>query len=152
MITKFIQLGAAAVVAAGLATQPASADDGRLFGTIVGAALGGLAGAQIGKGDGKLVAVGTGAVIGGIIGQEVFDARSTRRQAQRDVVVHSTSADYPVYEAPPEPKVVVVERKVEVHHHHHYERPKNRWKAKHKCQKHWRKHHHGRPKRQCHEH
>lgn len=151
MFTKFIQLGAAAIVATGLAAQPASADDGRLFGTIVGAALGGLAGAQFGKGDGQLVAVGTGAVIGGIIGQEVFDGRQARRKAQRDVV-RSTAAEYPVYEAPPEPEIVVVERKVVVHHHHHYERPKTHWKAKHKCGKHWHKHNKGRPKRHCHEH
>ena len=150
MFTKFMHLGAAAIVATGLAVQPAAADDGRIFGTIIGAALGGLAGSQVGKGDGRLIAVGTGAVVGGWIGQEVFSDRKSSQQAQRDVVLRDRTIDYPVYEAPPEPEVIVVERRVEVHHHHYEERPRNHWKAKHKCRKHWHKHHRGNPRRHCH--
>ena len=41
------------------------------FGTLGGAALGGLAGAQVGEGKGKLVATGVGAVLGALAGSSI---------------------------------------------------------------------------------
>lgn len=41
------------------------------FGTIAGAALGGLAGSQIGSGTGQLAAVGAGVLLGALVGGEI---------------------------------------------------------------------------------
>lgn len=51
----------------------ACADQGQkqTFGTLGGAALGGLAGSQFGKGHGRLVGVGVGVLLGGLIGSEI---------------------------------------------------------------------------------
>lgn len=48
------------------------------FGTLGGAALGGLVGSQIGSGTGQLAAVGAGVLLGGLIGGEI--GRSLDRQ------------------------------------------------------------------------
>lgn len=63
---------AAAVALALLGAYPAHADsENQFFGTITGAALGGIVGNQFGHGAGRGVATATGVIAGGWIGNDV---------------------------------------------------------------------------------
>ncbi|MEO0393913.1 MAG: RT0821/Lpp0805 family surface protein [Pseudomonadota bacterium] len=53
------------------ACQLNNAGQKQVFGSLGGAALGGLAGAQVGSGTGQLAAVAVGALLGGFLGSEV---------------------------------------------------------------------------------
>ncbi len=54
-----------------LAASATDAGEKEIFGTLLGAGLGGLAGSQIGSGKGKLAAVGVGVLLGGLLGRNV---------------------------------------------------------------------------------
>ena len=65
-----------------LAASATDAGEKEIFGTLLGAGLGGLAGSQIGSGKGKLVAVGAGVLLGGLLGREVGRSLDKADQAQ----------------------------------------------------------------------
>ena len=66
---KFAAVGAIVLVLA--ACNHAAMGTKQTFGTLGGAALGGLAGSQIGSGKGKLAAVGAGVLLGALLGGEI---------------------------------------------------------------------------------
>jgi surface antigen len=65
------------------------------FGTLGGAALGGLAGSQIGSGSGKLAATAVGVVLGGLLGNQVG-----RRLDDADRLEAERSARYALESSP----------------------------------------------------
>jgi surface antigen len=71
MAMKFRSIAVAAALAVSLAACSQDAGNKETFGTLGGAALGGLLGSQFGGGTGKLVAVGAGVLIGGLAGREI---------------------------------------------------------------------------------
>ena len=58
-------------LALALLTASVRADNATLFGTGIGAAMGGLLGSQFGHGAGQVAATGTGIILGGLVGNEV---------------------------------------------------------------------------------
>ncbi len=73
-----------------LAASAADAGEKEIFGTLLGAGLGGLAGSQIGSGKGKLVAVGAGVLLGGLLGREVGRSLDKADQAQAAQAAHQS--------------------------------------------------------------
>ncbi len=73
-----------------LAASATEAGEKELFGTLLGAGLGGLAGSQIGSGKGKLVAVGAGVLLGGLLGREVGRSLDKADQAQAARAAHQS--------------------------------------------------------------
>lgn len=65
------------------------------FGTLGGAALGGLAGAQIGNGRGQLAATAAGAVLGALLGNEIGASLDRADQAYMRQTTLSTLENQP---------------------------------------------------------
>lgn len=97
------------------AVGAAQARDGEFFGTLTGAALGGLIGSQFGHGPGRTAATVTGVFLGGATGNAVGHA--VDREAFRARGPYGRSASYapptvvyrqayvPNYVAPPAPAI-----------------------------------------------
>ncbi|MFY9288161.1 MAG: glycine zipper 2TM domain-containing protein [Alphaproteobacteria bacterium] len=88
------------------APHSAKADD--LFGTLLGAGVGGLLGNQFGSGDGKAAMTGAGVLLGGLLGNQI--SRNSYRQPPRSYPVTSYAVQpiayrtyTPNYVAPPAP-------------------------------------------------
>ncbi len=73
-----------------LAASATDAGEKEIFGTLLGAGLGGLAGSQIGSGKGKLAAVGAGVLLGGLLGREVGRSLDKADQAQAAQAAHQS--------------------------------------------------------------
>ncbi|MDX2027367.1 MAG: glycine zipper 2TM domain-containing protein [Alphaproteobacteria bacterium] len=108
----FLALGMAAAV---ITASPAHAGDGEFFGTLTGAALGGLVGNQFGRGTGNVAATAAGVFVGGLAGNEIGRSMDRRAfYASRNSYayapaytspppVYYRAAYVPNYVAPPEP-------------------------------------------------
>ena len=105
---KFLLTAATAAVLAGTFAHPAAARENDLFGTGIGAALGGLLGSQIAHGDARLVTTAAGVFFGGMIGNNLSQSDYERphpRQAYYapPVEPYSYRTTYvPTYVAPPD--------------------------------------------------
>ena len=91
--------GLVAITLAALLAMPfgAAADSHKsLWGTLGGAAVGGLLGSQVGSGKGKLVATGAGVLLGAYLGREIgksLDAadRTAMAQSQHQALEYTPS-------------------------------------------------------------
>ena len=79
MVKKFAPALLALTHVAGCTTDGIGPKQG--FGTLGGAAAGGLLGSQIGGGTGKLVAVGAGTILGALLGSEIGSSLDRADQA-----------------------------------------------------------------------
>jgi surface antigen len=79
MLTKIAPALVALTLMAGCTTDGIGPKQG--FGTLGGAAAGGLLGSQIGGGTGKLVAVGAGTILGALLGSEIGSSLDRADQA-----------------------------------------------------------------------
>jgi surface antigen len=79
MLTKIAPALLALALMAGCTTDGIGPKQG--FGTLGGAAAGGLLGSQIGGGTGKLVAVGAGTILGALLGSEIGSSLDRADQA-----------------------------------------------------------------------
>lgn len=102
-----------ATIAIGISPFCAQAHDSTMWGTAVGASLGGLVGSTIGKGSGRLAATGAGVFLGGALGHSV--GRSLERPFATHPRVYSYDAYTPrfhgytpTYVAPPGPTPHIV--------------------------------------------
>ncbi len=68
-LTRLVAVGTMIVALAACTNEQTGQK--QTFGTLAGAALGGLLGSQVGSGKGKLAAVGAGVLLGGLLGSEV---------------------------------------------------------------------------------
>ena len=118
--TKVIALLTAAIMVAGIpANQAAANSDQELFGTLIGAAVGGLVGAQFGRGDGKLATTAIGTLVGAGIGNSISRNGRYTVFAPRPLPRHRTVV------VDPKPRVVYARYKVYP--------PKRNWDKK----RHW---------------
>jgi len=112
----------AGTAAGGLLAAPerAQADDREVFGTLLGAGLGGLLGAQVGGGKGKLAAVAVGTLTGAVIGNNI--AGNPAYANDRHVTHRPVYRPQPTYG---HGKPVVHKHVTHKHvtHRHVYERP-----------------------------
>ena len=92
MLTKIAPALLALALMAGCTTDGIGPKQG--FGTLGGAAAGGLLGSQIGGGTGKLVAVGAGTILGALLGSEIGSSLDRADQA------YLQNATYQAYTAP----------------------------------------------------
>ncbi len=104
------------------AAAPAHAGESAVWGTGIGAALGGLLGSQFGKGDGRLATTGLGVFMGGVVGNQMGQSmdRANAGYAGRgysgygyyapgpSYYAESYSYYQPTYVAPPAPPVRAV--------------------------------------------
>lgn len=105
---KFLLATALAAIL-GTAAVPAHADDKSMWGTGVGAALGGLLGSQFGHGSGKLVTTSLGVFMGGLAGNSIGGSLDRAdasyygygHRRGRNVAYFEQAYYQPTYVAPP---------------------------------------------------
>lgn len=111
-----------AVIAAMLLPLPAMAGDKDLWGTALGAGVGGYLGSMIGKGDGRLAATGAGVFLGGALGNSIGSSLDRADSSYAGSGGSFYSPSYPAFQsyepnyvappAPPSPRIIYVEPEV----------------------------------------
>ena len=148
MKTKFLSMIVASVFVLSSTVQPAKAgSDTEVFGTLIGAAVGGFVGSNVGKGKGQLAATAVGVLLGAGIGNTVATLNTGYNNtvyAPQPRVVYTPRprvVERVVYVERPVERVVYVKQKPRHHTkhivmHHKYSPPKHAkaygWKKGHR--------------------